>query len=1147
MASTDAATSSWASAHARTVVRRPGRSSPGHSVPGVSTAGSFPMSIDRVIDWTTPSPSHSAVTALACTIRPDGQLVMAAGQEDGYWEVRDAKARIAAQNWPFATNPPIRSVALTAAPDGRVLLAIVNLDTVEVHELFGESEERMLLEEATPERPPQIAAWTGVRGGHPLLAVGGQDGRIQVWDGEAFTWHNQVPGHPGTVTAVAWADGTDGQAVVITASRDRTVRATDAHSGKLLHVFNDHPDSDAVLTCAQSSAAPLTVASGGYGKVVVRDGLDGGLLIGLDQQAGQICSLASATVGRRVVLAAVDASQPGVLVWDPRDDEKIRVLPDSTEITQVAMASEGDEAYLAAGDRNGRLSLLRLKPASAASPAATPASAAHSGQISRRAAARADPLSAAVGVELAVNEVDHGELTSRTDEPATTVACTSTPGGPMIVTGSATGAVRVWDGTTGELQRTFDHSLTGMIKSVACATLPDGGLLIAACDKDSGVGWHYLSPAAVEFPIMASMAMTGSVACVTRPTGELLVAFGGKSEVRIWDGNFNPAPRSRISGIHARSVAWTVLRDGRVLLAVGGPSGTHVYDGIAGGRLHSCGTTAVNTVAWAPDEPSLLVTGDADGEVLVWDGARGTLLHTRTEHSGPVYSIAWMVTSEGRRLMATSGRYDQKTTQIWDGQTFNRLARLPGTQGTGGNLAWARAPDGQTWLAATPGMSQQRVRIWNISPGKRQHSESPASTNGNPAGIRPAEAGLFALGRADLWLPLGLIADLVTLTGPARPSELNDRRLQILAEHPGIQRLRSLGWSASARLSFAGLLGQNLTPDAEYVPPERAPSDSLHAALNAALANDGPVEPASVSVDDLAATAHSVTDRTLALLTILGPATVAADPALPLRLAAHAPQLPVMTESQLRHLGDSARIVSAGRETAGQLRHAPGTAGIGRNGNLSHMLLSQLALPTDVLAARLLQDQLLYRRNTARIPSTPGSVTLILDSTPPTYGPPETCLRLVAHLITVALWKHGEQPTLISLAQPEIATVLASSAQLTRLWTTRTLEPPGPAIAVALETAAHVGTPTVLLCHHHAPGRHYNLTPGRRLLTTHQPAEPAPPPPSHPNHHHLPPDPSQDQLTEAIWALFAPAAQWPGSQREVPQLIMATSRPVAVT
>ena len=355
--------------------------------------------------------------------------------------------------------------------------------------------------------------------------------------------------------------------------------------------------------------------------------------------------------------------------------------------------------------------------------------------------------------------------------------------------------------------------------------------------------------------------------------------------------------------------------------------------------------------------------------------------------------------------------------------------------------------------------------------------------------------------------------------GAGAGAGLQDGRLGELAGHPGIGRLRGLGSAGPLAGGVRGPAGRG--PDARAglraAAGRQRRGAGARAGRGAGRGRAGP--PAGADLGELAAAA-AVTDRTIALLTILGPAAASADPALPLRLAHHAPRLPALPARQLRLLAEAARPGTAARPaSAGGQRHAPGTAGIGRHGSLTQLLPTQLALPADLLTARYLQNHLLYRRHTARIPPAPEPVTLILDTTPPTYGPAENILRLAAHLITTLLWESGQHPVLITLARPQAATPLTTRAHLAQLWTTRTLDPPAPALHTALDTARATGRHTVLLTHHHTPAQHYPPTPAHRLLTTHHPAEPPPPPPTRPGHYHLPPDPTPAQLTHTIHAL----------------------------
>jgi WD40 repeat protein len=1092
MAGVDTAVRSWAAAHAGTVTREAIQASQD------SATAAGPLSLAR--QWIA---SSEAVWSLACTTRADGQVLVATGGDDGQVMVWDALSGALLHTVATGHTDPLSSLAWLAAADGRLLLAAGSLSGVRI---WDQGSGDFVPGPAGPAGHVQSVAWATAPDGQVLLATGGRDGSVRIWDGSTGAPLRALPGHTRAVRSVAWATALDGRPLLATASRGDGARIWDGSTGQQLHSLTER-GVNALAWGTAPDGRPLLATGGNDGDVVVWDGLTGTQLYPVRCAAGWIVSLAwGADAAGRLVLAAAGDRGKDVRLWDGRTSTSLCTLADRGQVSRVALAAaKGGRLALVTGGHDGAVQVWWVDTA-------LPAPSARSGQTA------ATPGEAGVQIE----EIIPPGLPEAWESRATTVAwAVPAEGPPLLATGNVTGDVQVWDGRSGTLRNTFSTS-SGMVRSVAWAVLADGKLFLAAGGGDGNVRVWDGRSGAVLYTVSTSSGMVRSVAWAVLPDGRVLLAAADGEGVQVWNG-LDGEPVHSLGFADVTTMAWAVLADGRAALAAGGAQGVWVWDGLSGTKLCECGTRAVNSVAWAVpgDGSALLATAGHDGGLRVWDGTDGTLLQSQAEPTGPAYSVAWGVLADGRLILASTGRFDQRTTRIWDGRTLSQLASLPGAQGAYGCIAWALLPGGEALLAVTPGTSHRLARIWALR--STQDIGSPLAAGSTTHGLHPAEAGLLALGRAGLWPPLGLIADLVALTGSGQ-AELNDGRLQALAPHPGIRRLRALGWPVLARLSFAGLLTSDVAVDASFVPPDRAAPRALRDALTAALANGIPRQPAAIGLAELRRAADAITDRAISLLTILGPAAAAADPTLPVRLAQHIPNMPALDGKQFRLLREANRPTAVRRrERDGGLWHAPGTAGIELRGSLTHLLPTQLALPADVLVARYLQDQLLYRRHTTRIPPVPDPVTIILDTTPPTYGPAENILRLAAHLITTVLWEHGEHPVLISLTRPSVPTTLTSRAQLAQLWTTRTLDPPGPAIAAALGTADSVGAKIVLLSHHFASMFHYMPAPDRRLLTTHHPAEPTPPPPSHPNHFHLPAHPGQDQLIRVVWALLTPA------------------------
>jgi hypothetical protein len=164
---------------------------------------------------------------------------------------------------------------------------------------------------------------------------------------------------------------------------------------------------------------------------------------------------------------------------------------------------------------------------------------------------------------------------------------------------------------------------------------------------------------------------------------------------------------------------------------------------------------------------------------------------------------------------------------------------------------------------------------------------------------------------------------------------------------------------------------------------------------------------------------------------------------------------------------------------------------------------------------------LAYRQHTAPGLPPPAAHVLVLDTTPPVFGPAEVVLRVAVQLITLLLWGHDAWPAVVTLTRPGLAAPVRTAEDLVRVWASRTLA--RPELEVALAAAAGTGLPVIVLSTWHLPrDRQLRPGPGLKLLTTHNPGYPPPPAPDRPGHRHLPPDPTPRQLTTALTHLLTP-------------------------
>ena len=94
----------------------------------------------------------------------------------------------------------------------------------------------------------------------PLLASGGADGKLKLWDCTRKKCVSELVGHRAAIYACKWA----GPDCVVSASADCTVRAWDVHSGQSLTlaghtsaVTHIHCDSEQILSASKDATMRL--------------------------------------------------------------------------------------------------------------------------------------------------------------------------------------------------------------------------------------------------------------------------------------------------------------------------------------------------------------------------------------------------------------------------------------------------------------------------------------------------------------------------------------------------------------------------------------------------------------------------------------------------------------------------------------------------------------------------------------------------------------------------------------------------------------------------------------------------------------------------------------------------------------------------
>jgi ATP-dependent Clp protease, protease subunit len=560
-----------------------------------------------------------------------------------------------------------------------------------------------------------------------------------------------------------------------------------------------------------------------------------------------------------------------------------------------------------------------------------------------------------------------------------------------------------------------------------------------------------------------------------------------------------------------------------------------LYINSPGGSVYS-GMAIYDTMQFVTNDVATVAMGLAGGmgQLLLCAGARGkrySLSHARIlmrQPSGGIGGTAAEIAIQAEQMLCTKRLFLERTA-FHTGKSPEQI------EADTDRDRWFTAEQARDYglidhvisrVPAEGGRVSTRVATWATNHARTVGRTGYGTRHTSPGGrLWPVPTSVVALAAHGLHTPLALLADLVAMTGggPATNGVLAP-----LANRAGIRALRDLAWPPAARCGFAALLVADLAEDARYVAPPVAQHE-LASALATALASP-PTDPVPVAaqVSELIAAADRITPQILTLLSIVGPDAVAADPVLPLRLRDQAVALLPLDERPRQLLADTVGALARYANAAGQSsRVAAGTVGIRRRGSLPNLVPTQLALPRALFTHRYAAGDLLYRTYEADAGPSFEPVTIVLDTSPTTFGPVESVLRWVAHAITATLWAARQNTALILLDDPDRSVTLSSPADLVRLWSSRSLDP--PLLGPALDTATRSHTRTVVLTGHHL-AREHPVVPGAslRVLTTHAPGDPPARATGSPFHQHVPPRPTAYDVARAVLNLLVSSPPWRG-------------------
>ncbi|MET8965224.1 NACHT and WD repeat domain-containing protein [Streptomyces sp. NPDC004074] len=570
--------------------------------------------------------------------------------------------------------------------------------------------------------------------GTVLIAVGGADGTVRVWDPSTVTpVGTPISGHGPFARALAVVPGLQGE-ILLAVGCDSGAWTCDPLTGQDAQL----PVTACVYDMASFNDPDGTVrlAIGTSDGLVLWDPLTGSVLV--DDAAGEdalecrVDALAALTLpGDRPLLAVHRAETVEIL--DGTSLERVCTVPISGEqVSALALLDrwDGSPVLAVATRASGTVRFW---------DALTGAERRHC-TIRQSAVVLAPYLRWGSGPLLALGTDDGGvqlwdpetgEEAYRfpTDHTSTVTGLAVVPGldgVPVLVSGSRDRTVRVWNPTAWarravRLSPPADGTLLAVIPggpgpAELISVGSDRNLVVRSADTGRSVR-------SIDLPYTGFDGPVTALATHTAPDGSVTVAVGlPDGTIGCWSGAWRLMDAWTSEGDHA--TAFTTFADGsRTVLAVGTSRGAVAYCDLATGEvlgwLHGHGDAdgPVHALAYLPL---------SSGGVLAVASDQGVLLCRpfRTPHAewpgqiGPVRSLAFCPgDEEGEWYLAVGG--GDGSVRLWAPETLEQEPFILSTLHSGpvSALAIVQQPACRPLLASA-GLSDTTVRLWDFHTGE---------------------------------------------------------------------------------------------------------------------------------------------------------------------------------------------------------------------------------------------------------------------------------------------------------------------------------------------------------------------------------------------------------------------------------------------
>jgi WD40 repeat protein len=526
-----------------------------------------------------------------------------------------------------------------------------------------------------------------------MLASGGQDGTILLWE----ILHRKVmatfKGHGDEITSLAFSPDRD-STYLVSGSSDRTVRVWHVDQQKMVQQIDA---GGSVATVAFVDDKTIAVAADAA-DIKLWDATTGKLQHALAGHEGSVAGLVVSRDGKRLISSGSDAT---LRVWDiAARKELLKVSRHADDGDALALSKDGQ--LVACGGGNNTLRVFDTLSGKEQLPGqGTQAALAH---LALSPDGKTLATITANGVITVWDRAGHQPVRSWNTPHRGEIVLAYSLDGKSLASGARADAIHFWDPATGQEQVQLPAKPGDALLSLAFA--PHRNLLAAGYRSGGADLWDWGAKNKV---LECKLPIPGGVQALAFAHDGKTVALGGLGKISLWDvagGKETKLLNTRDEGNPASMPAVACLAfapDGKTLAAGCYDAAVRLIDIVKGKEIRALeGHASVPySIAFSADG-RMLASGSFDKTVRLWEAFSGLTIASLQGHQGPVFAVA--MTPDGRHCYSASA---DTSVLHWD---------ITGRAREGWDTAKAAAVDyGTVWnTLASEDTTQGHRAMWSL-------------------------------------------------------------------------------------------------------------------------------------------------------------------------------------------------------------------------------------------------------------------------------------------------------------------------------------------------------------------------------------------------------------------------------------------------